>query len=174
MRHFFVFFIVGVFFAFIARYMIVSPDISPLNLDMVQKLIEEKNIGVDDSKQLNAEIQSLIDRGLILSYLSPNAYLLAVSILASIFCFFSSIHLFVDKLFFKNFYEKASLFNATRRGLLLCISIGAVVYLRLYRVEDYVLILVPIAAVAIEAIFFFNSKSRIKKMEEVPEDLAMP
>ncbi len=139
---------------------------------MIQQLVIEKGIGPDDTKKLDAEIQTLIDKGLIINYLSTNAYLLAFSLLASILCFFVCIHLFFDKLFFKNFYENASLFIAIRRGLLLCLSIGAMVIFRLYRVETYVLFLVPVAALTIEAVFMFSSKNRrIKKEEQIPEDL---
>lgn len=138
---------------------------------MVQQLIVDKDIGPDDGKLLNEEIRSLIDRGLIINYLSSNAYLLAISLLASVMCFFVCIHLFIDKLFFKNFYENASIFIAMRRGLLLCISIGAIVLFNLYRVESYVLFLVPIAAVTIEGVFMFNSKNKQKKEEVIPEDL---
>ncbi|MFS8131489.1 MAG: hypothetical protein ACMG57_05965 [Candidatus Dojkabacteria bacterium] len=172
MRQFIAFLVVGIFFALFSRYIITSPDISPLNLDMVQQLITDKGIGPDDTKQLDTEIQNLIDRGLVINYLSTNAYLLGFSLLASILCFFVCIHLFFDKLFFKNFYEDASLFIAIRRGLLLCISIGAVVIFRLYRVETYVLFLTPVAAITIEGVFMFSSKNRkLKKEAEIPEDL---
>ncbi len=171
MRQFIVFLVVGIFFGIFSRYILTSPDISPLNLEMVQQLITDKGIGPDDSKQLDVEIQNLIDKGIIINYLSTNAYLMAFSILATIFCFFVCIHLFVDKLFFKNFYENASLYVAIRRGFLLCLSLGAIVFFRLYRVETYVLFLVPLAAFTIEGVFIFSFKSRHRKEEEAPEDL---
>jgi len=171
MKQFVIFLVIGIFFALFSKYIVSSPDIPPLNMDMVQQIITDKGIGPDDAKKLDEEIQNLIDRGLIINYLSTNAYLLAFSILASILCFFVCIHLFVDKLFFKNFYERASLFIAIRRGLLLCLSIGAIILFKLYKVETYVLFLVPIAALTIEGVFLFNSKARQKKEEIVPEDL---
>lgn len=172
MKQFFIFLVVGIFFGFFSRYILTSPEISPLNLEMVQQLIIDKNIGPDDAKQLDSAIQDLISRGLIINYLSPNSFLLAFSLLASIFCFFICLHLFFDKLFFKNFYENASIFIAVRRGILLCIAIGAVIIFKLYRIETYVLFLVPIVALTIEGIFYFSSRSKEKKQEESqPEDL---
>jgi len=172
MKQFIVFLVIGIFFGLFSKYILSSPDISPLNVDMVQQLVTDKGIGPDDSKKLDEEIQNLINRGLIINYLSTNAYLLGFSLLASILCFFVCIHLFVDKLFFKNFYEQASLFIALRRGLLLCISIGAIVFFKLYRVETYILFLIPLVALTLEGVFIFTTKGRQKKEEEaVPEDL---
>ncbi|MEO6728318.1 MAG: hypothetical protein ABIM99_00185 [Candidatus Dojkabacteria bacterium] len=171
MKQFVVFLVIGIFFGLFSKYILSSPDISPLNLEMVQQLITDKSIGPDDSKKLDEAIHEVIDRGLIINYLSTNAYLLAFSLLATVLCFFVCIHLFVDKLFFKNFYEGASIFIAIRRGLLLCLSIGAIVFFKLYKVETYVLFLVPVAALTIEGVFMFNSKARQAKEEVLPEDL---
>jgi hypothetical protein len=172
MKQFFIFLIVGIFFLFISGVIFTTKDFAPFDMVKVDNLIAEKGFGPDDSAKLDQEIGNLIANGAIIDYLTANAYLLLFSILATIFCFFVCIHLFIDKLFFKNFYETASRFNAYRRGLLLSISIGSMILMKLYKVELYVIILVPMAAVLFD--LMVSRYSRNYQDKQIIEDQESP
>lgn len=130
----------------------------------IEDLIVERGFGPDDIDRLDNEIQDLINRGLIVNYLSPNSYLLTLVVLAAFLCYFISAHLLVDKFFFKNFYENASFVNAIRRGIIISLVVGLFLLFRLYRVEFYVLLLLPVVGVLIEIlIVYYGRKAKLDK-----------
>ncbi len=144
--------------AILSKY--IFENFSPLNLQSIQELIVAKNIKPRDFETLSHEIDNIIKNGQIFKYLSTNIILAVITVLSAIFCFFAAIHLTVDKIFFKNYYEQASMFDAVRRGLFLDIVIFLVVYLKLYGIDLLTIGLVPILFLIIEIIF----TSYIKKI----------
>lgn len=150
----------GVFLLFFARYFFIN--FSPFNLTSLQHLIEANNIKPGDWEALNSTIQVLIDKNQILSYLSNNAYIASAVLIAGILCIFVAVHLVIDKFFFKNFYEKASLFDAVRRSFLFCTALSLTVFLKLYGLDIQTIVLVNILIVAIEILFYLYIKPHIK------------
>lgn len=150
----------GIFLLFVARYFFIN--FSPFNLTQLQHLIEANNIKPGDWDSLNATIQFLIDKSQILSYLSNNAYIASAIFIGGILCLFIAFHLTIDKFFFKNFYEKASLFDAVRRGILFCTAVTFSVYLKLYGLDLQTILLVDLLIFVIEILFFVYIKPHLK------------
>lgn len=136
---------------------------SPFKQEKLEELIESKEIEEEDIETLNSEINIIIKDGFILDYLSSNAYLTFGLILASVLCLFSSLHLTIDKLFFKKFYEVPSLFDAVRRGIWISLSLGLMFYLKLFGSDIYTLLSVPIAAFILEVFFTIYLRKEIYK-----------
>jgi|SRR5690606_23158868 len=163
MRRVVIYLIIGIFFGLIAYFLI--HELSPFKMELLHELVESEGIAKGDFASLNSEIQNLIDRGLILSFLSENAYIVGFCILASIFFIFTAIHLVIDKVFFKNFYENPSHFDALRRGFLLVLSLALAVFAKLSRAEVYIILLIFIVAILGEVVFVMYFKDR-KRTED--------
>lgn len=161
MRKVLIFLVIGIFFAGVSVY--IFQTFSPFDPVALNELIHAKEISPGDWETLNAELSVLITNGAIMSYLSSNALLGGFTILAALFCFFNVLHLGIDKLFFKNFYEPPALFDALRRGALFVIGVAAVVYMKLVLIDPYVVILVPVILIIGEIIFGVYLKPFIKR-----------
>src|SRR5260221_10858807 len=157
---------IGVFLLIIFKYII--DNISPFNAIEVQKLIEVNQIRTGDWDTLNKVINDLISKGEIFKYLSLYAYLAVIVFCVGIGSIFTAIHLTIDKIFFKNFFESASLFDAVRRSMFLSVGIVALIYLKLLGVETYVLILTPIVLLALEIVFTLSfRKPLLNRIESI-------
>lgn len=167
MRRVGLYLILGIIFAIISYALL--QELSPFNQQKIEELIESKEIEEEDFEKLNNEIDIVIQRGLIFNYLSENAYIVAFCILLSIFCLFVSIHLVLDKIFFKNFYENASHFDALRRGFLLILSIALFIFAKLSRAETYVLILLVIVPIVIEVVIKVYFKKEAVELDKPTE-----
>ena len=155
MRRVALYLFLGIIFSVLSFYLI--QELSPFDTQKLEEIVE---------------IQNIIDRGLVFSYLSENAYIIGGSILASIFFIFISIHLFIDKLFFKNFYENASSFDAIRRGFLLILAIVFLIFSKLSKAENYVLILIVLLPFLLEFVYvFYFKKENFENTEELPEEV---
>lgn len=166
MRRVGLYLILGIIFALISFFLL--QELSPFNPLKIEELIQSEEIEEGDFIRLNNEIDNLIDRGLIVSYLSENAYIVFFCIILSILFLFISIHLIIDKLFFKNFYENASHFDAVRRALLLGISIGLLVFAKLSNAEIYVFLLLVIIPLLIEIVFKMYFQRELPLPKELP------
>lgn len=158
---FFIGFIIGIV------GLVYVQNISPFKTAKISELIEEKQIGEDQEDKLNNEVRKLFEQGLILDYLSPNVFLGFTIFLTSFSCFFLSIHLLIDKLFFKKFFEKASYFDGVRRGILFSICLGVMLYLKLLAL-GLEIFLVPLVFIMIEVIFFrFFKEDLLKQLTKL-------
>lgn len=171
MKRIIIFFFIGVFFIFISKY--IFENFTPFNKDALQELITSQNIQPGQWDQLNQELLNLVQRGLILDYLSPNAYIGLGSVLVSIFSFFVSIHLIIDKIFFKDYFEPALLSDAIRRGIFLLAALILIAYTKLLHVELYIIALIPVVFIILEIFYqsYFKKfmefrKTRLQEMEQ--------
>lgn len=160
MKRVLIFIALGIFLLLIARYLL--ENFSPFNLTMLQRLVEANNIKPGDWDALNKAIEILIKNNQIIGYLTINAYVAAGVIVSGLFCIFVGAHLVIDKFFFKNFYEKASMFDAIRRGILLCTGIIISIYLNLYGFDVQTILFINIFILAIEILFFVYIKHHLK------------
>lgn len=148
MRRIIIFIAIGIMLLILARYFAYT--LSPFNIEAIQEISDSRKISPGDWQELDSEIINLIERGLILEYLSTNAYIGFVLFLGGIFCLFIAFHMSIDKLFFKFFYESASLVNAARRGLVFCIVIFLMFYFKLKAMDKYYILMLPIIGVVFE------------------------
>ena len=164
MRKAVIYIILGIFFIVVAVYIIKTE--SPFKVDMIQDLATQQEIPRNDYDQVSKLIQSLIDRGIIFEYLSVNTYIVAALLLFGIFCLFTTMHLIVDKFFFKKFYENPTEFDAIRRALLFSLTIGLMVFFNLYRIEVYVVLSVPLFFLIFELLTGRYFKKIYEKFKE--------
>lgn len=141
MRNFFLSLFLGITFLIAGFILVNTPDLSIFDKDKLNELIDSGEIEPGQEERLNSEIQQLIDRGLIIPYLSPNFFLIDILILSGVFCFIYAVHLLIDKLFFREFYQNPSNKIALRRAAIITIVIFSLRVLRLYRVEFQILII---------------------------------
>lgn len=173
MRRTIIWLILGIMILAFTRVFIAN--ISPFKEGTLNELVQSKEIGPEQWEALNAELETAIERGLIFEYLSTNAYIGGFLFSLSIFCLFTSLHLFIDKLFFKNFYEKASLFDANRRALFFVLALIGMLYLLLYDAEIYVVLSAPLLSLIVEILFtkyakevFVQKVKRINELSKTP------
>lgn len=163
-----VFLVLGIFFSVIGIY--IFQNFTPLDTEKIQEIVVAEEIEDGDWESLNSKIQELARRGVITEYLSSSAYLGLLSLLSAVFSFFTLLHLLVDKLFFKNFYETPSLFNAVRRGIFLDIAILLVIYMHIVRLELYMIILAPVTVFVAELVFTSYFKTHKKQEVKTASD----
>ncbi len=168
LQRFIICLIIGTSLSILSFYMLTK--LSPFKADKVMDLIEEKQIDKNDWELLNEELSNLVEQGLIFDYLSSNAYLVFVLMLSSLFFYFVGIHLAIDKLFFKKFYENPLLMDAVRRGIICCLIIILLIYGKLYLLDIYTLLAIPVVALALEVGFFVGIRPTIlRKMKKLKE-----
>jgi hypothetical protein len=143
--------VLGIFLSILAYFLL--SELSPFKQDKLQELIELNQIEEDDFDSLNIAIQEVIDRGLIFQYLSENAYIVGAIILASLFCVFTAAHLFIDRIVFRNHFERPSLVSAFRRGFILVIVIALSFYSHLSHLEWYFTPLIILSGILIEVVY---------------------
>ena len=84
-------------------------------------------------------VQELMSKGLVWDYINLRNFSLVVgSIAAAYVSLFTFLHLIIDKLFFRKFYQQASLGMAIRRGVLSALAILGALVSQMYGLELYV------------------------------------
>jgi hypothetical protein len=168
-RFFFIFTIFALFFGGLSYYFLTS--VSPFDLDKMQQLAEENVIEEEEWEQLDFQIEYLIERNIILEYLSSDAYIGIVSVALTLVFAFAAIHIVIDKLLFKKFFEKPSLFNALRRGLFIGGTLLAVLYAKLYGMDYYTIAAIPAFVFVVElwiSLYIVNAvRKKFKKIKEI-------
>lgn len=165
MRNFFLSLFIGVTLILAGFILVNTPDLSIFNNDKLMELVDSGEIEPGQEDRLNSEIQQLIDRGLIIPYLSPNFFLIDTLILGGLLCFIFAVHLIIDKLFFKEFYQNPSIKLALRRAVIITLVLFALRILRLYRVE-FQIILIPLFIGVIAEFLFVNLFERQETKDE--------
>lgn len=128
MRYTWIFLFLTLIFGYISNYLIISQ--SPWDKQKLSQDLELEEIVTNDSA-VNY-IEETIDLGLVWDYidLQSLAIVSAFVFLTGVFGF-STVHTFIDKLFFKKFFEMANWKNALRRGILLFLLIYVLIIFRL-------------------------------------------
>jgi len=161
LRFSFVFIVLSLVLGVISYFYITN--ISPFDEQMINELIQERQIAEDDFETLNFELRKIYNQGLIFEYLSPNAYVGFGLVSAALLFLFVACHIMLDKLFFKKFYEIPSFFDAFRRGLLIILSLGLIIYLRFLNLTWQEAIVVPIILLLLEILFMSFLKDDFMK-----------
>ncbi|MDD3648295.1 MAG: hypothetical protein PHS44_07420 [Candidatus Dojkabacteria bacterium] len=86
--------------------------------------------------------------------------ILFITVVASMFTF---IHLVVDKIFFRKFYEGPKVFVGLRRGVLLGILLSGLAWARVFGYWEWHIILVVVALVFLFELLFVNISMGIRK-----------
>ncbi len=128
MKHVIILLILGAFLLLIGIYILHNVD--PISKDKILEYSETQGFLTDN--EVIDNIDQLIEKGMIFRMLDPKnifAFLLVFS--SSFICFFSAIHISIDKMFFKKFYETPNVLAAYRRGILICLCSVGIFFLKL-------------------------------------------
>lgn len=136
---------------------------NPLDQDKVEELIALR--GYTNRNEVYREIASLVGQGIIWDYLSFGSLLPVVLLgLASVGSLFISLHLLIDKLFFKEFYRPPNLAIAIRRAVLVTVALASILTLRFLGIQGVSLLApLPLAIVVEWLISAIWSWLRTKK-----------
>ncbi len=161
--------IICVVFTGIFIYLINT--LSPWNQDAVNAIIERFNLLT--GAQFREFVAEGLNNGNVFELLNlKNLIILLVVGLIAFTSGFSTIHLFVDKLFFRKFYENPSVFHAVRRGMLIGLVIIALSILRLVGSLDFLVFAgCAVFAILVEALVMaFAGRHHHKEEVETAEE----
>lgn len=158
MRFAIAFLLLGVVGLFILAYTI--QQLPPFDWEKLDHDLELQQITSQSGTR--ERVEELYTRGVLVEFLYPQgaaAFLIGLAL--SILSFFAAIHLALDKLFFKRFYEQPSLFPAVRRGVLLALFICGLFIFAAYNLFLIrILVLYVIAFIFVEVLFAGGKSSR--------------
>lgn len=146
-----IFLALSLLLSLIGYYFILNT--TPIKFEKLEQIIQRESIPQDSEEELWAYVDSEIEKGYIFEYLSNEAYIVVALLSFSVFFTLTSIHLLIDKLFFKKFFQKPSMFNACRRSAVLILSFFGFSGLYLINSEWYVYTFFPVLVVLLEIIF---------------------
>ncbi|BCX13641.1 MAG: hypothetical protein KatS3mg085_173 [Candidatus Dojkabacteria bacterium] len=155
-------FILGIFFAGLTYYFYSYE--SPFKQEKLQEIIEFREIEPNEKNLLQAEISFIIEKGLVFEYLSTNAYLALACLNLSIVSVFLSLHLIIDKLFFKTLIDPPNYSLAFRRSIVFLVALVLFFYFKLQAVEFPALLLTFVIAIILEYLFesYLGRKSKLE------------
>lgn len=84
--------------------------------------------------------------------------------------FFAFLHLLIDKLFFRKFYEKPGVFPAIRRGMLLGIFLAGLAWLRIFNFDEVHIVLLIFSLILLIEGLFLSFKKGLEKVRESEEE----
>lgn len=165
MRSIFISFIISLIFFGIFNYFLTNLEvIDPAGIEMVQEQY---------SVTTNAEFLDLFEElrgtGLVYNILNKdNFYGMLIMFSLFVLSTFASLHLFIDKIFFKRFYEQPNLIIALRRGVMLGMFLDLLILMRLWAFwEIWTVILAVIIFGFIEFVIMRLSGGNFVEEEEV-------
>ncbi|MDQ6985551.1 MAG: hypothetical protein Q9M76_04610 [Candidatus Dojkabacteria bacterium] len=154
-------------FSLFTKY--IFTNFPPFDIDKIQQLAIDKGIEEDDFDSLNEEIDLLIEEKEVLNYATNNLYLGGLSLTIAIFFYIISIHIALDKLFFKKFFEEPKYFVAARRSLIISTTFISILFLNLNGVDRNTLLGILALAILIEFIFgYLLSQNKTSSQEVEP------
>ena len=151
-----------IFLAFGGIFYYLLDTLSPWNEDAVNFTVER--FGLLTGAEFSEFVNEGVETGTVFGLLDlKNVAALGIVGLITVTSGFSTLHTFVDKLFFRKFYERASIFNAVRRGVLLGILVAALIILRLNgSLDPYIMAGIVVFVVLVEVLVMsFGRRSKL-------------
>jgi hypothetical protein len=107
----------GLAFIFGTLLFYIAFKYTPYNADKLMELAGDE--GVLNADVFTDNIDDLIEYGLLIPVLDQQVFYIEI-VLSGVFvvCLVAAIHMLVDKLFYKKFYESPSVMKAFRRGII--------------------------------------------------------
>ncbi len=160
---------IGVFSIVLFLYLVDT--LSPWNEVILREYIEK--FSIDSGTEFNEFIDDSINAGIIFDYLNlKNVFILFGFGFTAAVSFLASLHMFVDKLFFKKFYEDPNTTTAIRRSIWVPLLFSIITVVRLVTAFNlfYLVILgsIVLLIILIE-VAFFGKKGGAKKKDEYQE-----
>lgn len=165
MKYIFLFFILNLIcFGILAVLTDKLPLFAPEQLQFL-----EETYGIDNNEEFSEFFSEMKSQGLLLEVVNrQNLEILSLVAFANLFTLLTTIHLLVDKLFFKTVAQSPSIRTAVRRAFLLTIIIVGFIALRLYNLlEWYIVLFVLVLFFFIEYTIYRYSQSKIIESNEI-------
>jgi hypothetical protein len=153
--------LIAIFFG--ALLLFISANYSPFENDGLNNIIQR--YGITEEEELLEVIKRSIELGIAWEFLDTEILTAWILIMAGfVISLFTSIHLFIDKLFFRNILESPRLRPAIRRGIMLYFLIFAFAGLRLMgALEWYTVLITGVLLTTVEVVFNTNLKKKTKE-----------
>lgn len=157
MKHTVIFLILTIFFLQVSFFLLNNHtpwDKEKLNRDLQSSHIETNT-------QTIKFISDSMDRGEILFYLNTSNFIVFIFFFSlMIIAAITSMHTFLDKLFFKKFYEEPDWKLGIRRGVIFSITVVMIILLRLLAFAS-IFTVVPLILLSILGEYVFTSRMRM-------------
>jgi hypothetical protein len=146
-------------------YTLNSRDL--INWDLLQERLERSEI--ETQSETVELVRDLYDRGVLVQYLEVESLVvMAIAIYFIVFGGISSVHITVDKFFFKKFYQSPDILTAVRRGLLWGGLALVYFYLLVNNLLQISLLAIALVVVALLEILF-SSMQRNRSAKQLTE-----
>ncbi len=168
MRKYFILLILSIFFAGVTYYLLQT--LNPFDVEKINQLAASQNITVvQELKEVQAE---LIQKGLILEYLDIRHLIIILLVGSlSIISAFTFLHIVVEKIVFRKFYQQPAVYTAVRRGSLLCLAIVTTIIYRFYAAEIYLTLVTWLLLFVLEVIITRVVAKPAKDNEELGKEM---
>ncbi len=153
--------IIGLVFLLFGAFL--SYTSSPFKEDVINDVIIKNQITEDTVNLLEDYIQDQITKGLIFDIVSRNFYLVWGLIGVGVVFIIAGVHMFIDKLFFKKFYEPPYIIPAFRRAILFVIAVSITFVAKFINLQGVELGVILLSLLLIEAVFVYEALRRTKK-----------
>jgi len=167
MRRVLLFLLIGIFFLAVSVYLMYT--LSPFTEDEVINLVvsEEPELAQEFREIATERLWELKEEGILYLAAKPeNVFLVAGTMLSSIFCFFVFVHLLLDKVFVSKVL-KPKLVPAIRRGILFTLAVASILVYRFFGSEWYIIVL-TLAMIVLVEVFVVKmiQRPKLKVAEE--------
>lgn len=170
MRKYLIFLVVSLFLAAMTVYLVSVTN--PLE-ETAQRLLITSQKVTDDPAFIEA-LQQLKSQGLLIQYLNWRSilpvFITAAGAGVSLFIF---VHMILDKLFWKKFYEQPSVLIALRRGVMLLLAFVFYLFCQLYAVDIGIFGLGALFLLLIEIIVYRVFNARDGEGEETNSEISL-
>lgn len=161
MKYTVIFLILTIFFSQVTLFLFQNQ--SPWNKDKLNADLEDRQI--ETNEQTIEYIRENLELGIVLDYVNlQNLVTLFIFLVTTIACMFACAHTFIDKLFFKKFYQEPDWRPALRRGIVVSLCIISLVTLRLIAGLTY-FIAIPLIALFVIIEYLMTQKNRVVQEE---------
>jgi hypothetical protein len=163
MRKVLIFLALSVLFFGLLSFMLNNLEI----MSQEQLEIFKNDFGIQDYDSFLLVFEQIKQRGISFNYINVNNFFALISVftlgLQTTLC---SVHLFVDKLFFKTFYQQPNLSLALRRSIVVSLFFGLWVTLRVLAIANIwiTLSLIVIASLIEYSFIYYSRTVRISKI----------
>jgi len=145
-------------------------NINDIDIQKLNEYVLENKIEVEKPQNLNFLIDNIFSNGEIIQFLSPMYYIFISVLITAVALISFGVQLFIDKKFFKKFYQRPNYLRAIRRSFFLSFFLALYFYNRLIYLPTKTNILFFVLIVLIEVVFFIGS-SRNHEFQENRNEL---
>lgn len=150
--------LIAIFFGTLLLF--ISTNYTPFDKDGLMNIIQR--YGITEENELLEVIRRSIELGIAWEFLDIRILISWIFIIAGfVISLFTSIHLFIDKLFFRKFFESPNIRPAIRRGVMFYFLFFAIVGLRLMgALEWYTILITGVLLATVEVVFVTATKKQ--------------